>query len=240
LAFVQNVRYSIAFCFCCITGLLFGQQPLQSTHSPIEEKEIWFDQQIGIENSGVINGEEYQPLARSLSSHPFFLDIESTGSVEFKGQRYSNVQLLYDVVQQQVVLKYLDQTGVSRFVELEQSYIKTFRMSDNIFRNIEGKGYYQVLIDNSYISLFARRVKIRNLKNGLVQYDWLQSYFVILDGEWKALKSNRDAKKLFNEKTKQQAIAEFLRHEKIKVSRFRDDQLVKLILFCNAVRNNVQ
>ncbi len=144
---------------------------------------------------------------------------------------------MYDVVQQQLLLRYLDETGVARFIELEQSDVKTFSLSGNIFRKIEGKGYHEVLLDSSHVSLFAKREKIRNLRSGLVQYDWYQNYFVVLNGEWKSLRNNRDAKQIFDDRSKQQAVAEFLRNEKIKVSRFRDDQLVKLVRFCIGIQN---
>jgi hypothetical protein len=234
---MQTARYFITLCFSCAAGLLFAQQtesfPMLKS---IADKEVWFDQQVGIENSGIINGDEYKAGLRALSSHPFFTQNEVMGSVEYKGQLFY-VPLMFDVHQGVLILKYKDEASASRFIELNKSDIKGFRILTSIFKKIEGKGFYEVLVETPRISLLVQRSKQLDLKSGVAEYNWFNTYYMVIDGEWKVLRNNASVKKIFQDKERQRAVSGFMRDEKIRVRKFKDDQLIRLMLFCRDLQN---
>src|SRR5690349_8604108 len=70
----------------------------------------WFDQTIGVENSGLINGVQYKMSFLGASSNPFFGDGASQGTIRFRGEVY-NASILYDCYQDVVIVKHIGSSG---------------------------------------------------------------------------------------------------------------------------------
>src|SRR4051812_49310890 len=97
-----------------IYGLLcslaaFGQQLPMAEPLVYDQKEIWFDNIVGPENSGLVNGREYFIAFPGATSHPFFGSREMTGEkLVFHSQLYVNVPLLYDIFNDEIILRHRD------------------------------------------------------------------------------------------------------------------------------------
>ena len=127
-----------------------------------------FDQAIGITNSGVFNGVVYVEKHPVRGDQYKFFESQDfmLGSVEYNEQSYFNVEVKYNVYDDQLLIKNSEISG-SPIAILDKENITTFKINDHIFKNLTfstGKsnglsGFFEVLIDNDSLSLLKQHKK---------------------------------------------------------------------------------
>lgn len=127
-----------------------------------------FDQTIGITNSGIFNGVVYfEKYPVRGNEHKFFGSKDFVlGTVEYKEQSYFNVELKYDVYEDQLLIKNPDLSG-SPIAVLDKESITTFKINDHLFKNLVFStrknnglsGFFEVLIDDDSLTLLKKHTK---------------------------------------------------------------------------------
>jgi hypothetical protein len=201
------------------------------------DKEVWFDSIIGTGNSGIVNGPEYKLSAKGTWTHPFFLAGETSGKIKTKENTYLG-SIKYDVYAQVLVLKYFNSNdNANLFIELEELNISEFEIFGHRFKNFEGRGFHDALLEIGNLSLVARRTKKTFMNERMIDFRSVD-FFYLLEGEnWKPLRNTASITKLADSKDKLRALRKFMRGERVKRNgAFDEAKLVKVITFYNTLR----
>jgi hypothetical protein len=102
--------------------------------------------------SGLYNGPKYQPDAVLYDEGtPFLYSYLQPGTVEYDGKKYTDTELLYDLVKDELVL--LHYNGSAR-IQLIKSKVESFTISERSFIHVKedkskdwgiNEGYYEVI-----------------------------------------------------------------------------------------------
>ena len=139
--------------------------------------EVWFDKQVGLENSGLFNGHEYLFPFRGASTHPFFFaEGGSKGEVFYNHQWYPEIFLMYDLFTNEVILKH-QTNGLTKLMCFDQNDLDSFTLFDHHFLKINGQ-FYDVLFKGTDWALLATRKKSRQVISGSVEFEEELNYFI--------------------------------------------------------------
>lgn len=193
--------------------------------------EHWFDRKVGLENSGVLNGQRYKVEFRGETSDPFFGSGLTNGSVTYKKQRY-HAPLLYDIFQDQLVIKHINLSGAVWFVQLDKSVVSDFVLGQHRFKNYNGV-YYDVLFEGSEFSLVCKRAKLATVRNRIRNYIEDNQYYIIRSNVWQRFSNVSSLNRILKTKVEREKLRSYLSQEGIK-KRSKDDKLlVKAAIFVN-------
>lgn len=129
-------------------GLLVGLLPA-AAQSPQADLFNFIREKHGF-NQELINGiQYYYPYSRSLR-HPYFGDmVAREGCLVLSGTRYNNLQILYDIYNQFLVLEYKDEVLGFRKIIIDPVHIDAFKLDGFDFRKLaldeNGPLFYQVI-----------------------------------------------------------------------------------------------
>jgi hypothetical protein len=154
------------------------------------------------------NGSAYVEPERTNEEHSFFMtDDWTTGSVTFEGQHFTNVPLLYDIAQDQLITE----SATGNMQVLAQERVSGFSLGTLPFEKIEnekvanslpGTGYFQVLYPGKTKLICLRQKSMQEKIDGNkieVYFDEKSRYFVLLNGKYFPVKSRRSLLKLLPE-----------------------------------------
>ena len=155
--------------FILITFFLSYISLLSQSFVGQEKYYIWFDQIIGMENSGLFNGETFISKYRTEEGkHNFFRHDEfSKGTVYYKGQPYFDVDLKYDIHNDEIILNIKGAFGSNMFIPYKE-FVKGFQIYDRDFINLNLnsnglhlKGFYEVSYKGENVNLYTKHYKSR-------------------------------------------------------------------------------
>lgn len=143
----------------------------------------WFDEQVGLENTALYEGIIYREKYRTINDRVKFFQSSQwqNGSVIYSGQLFTDLQLKYDVFEDQLLIKQLDRLGggamflfkdkVSSFVIEGTQFVNI--IDPNIDKSLNG--YLELLWSND-IRLFAK-----HRKDDFVRKDRRAPYYEFID-----------------------------------------------------------
>jgi len=215
---------------------VLNAQPSFHLPTQFNDKEVWFDSLVGVSNSGIVNGPEYKLSARGAKTHPFFLTGDSSGKVKIGDYTYTGI-IKYDTYSQTLVLKYVTDDNSIRFVELEKVKIQEFEIFDHLFKNIEGRGFCDVLLETNNLLLIASRTKKTTINDRMPDFQSVDFFYLVEGGKWKPLRTETSIIKLAETKDESRALRNFMRGQRIKTKGFFDEEkLVKVITYYDSLR----
>ncbi|MGB6150659.1 MAG: hypothetical protein WBG48_01600 [Pricia sp.] len=206
----------------------------QSEHKPLYQ---WFDQQMGTANKGIYNGYNYTEKYRTINKKHKFFRSETflPGMVHFEGQPYYDLELKYDLYEDNLLLNSKSAPGTT--IALKSSQINHFfitgqefvRLTENNTKGLEATGFYQVLLETDILKLFKKNSKniVKKVRKELVYYEFKDDneYLLFYDGKYYPANRRKDLLRLFP-KAKQDIGSYFKNRGRTSPS---DTQLVALI-----------
>jgi len=196
-------------------------------------------QQVAGLHSVVYRGLEYQ-FEHINNGHPFFGNTGvASGDVVLDDIRYPDVQLLYDIVKDELVIRSLNKIN---FITLPGKKIGSFTIAGATFFNLPADslagtemapGFYQRLLDGR-IKVWVKRQKSieessdlqLKLKKTAIEKDvWFvqkEGRFFVADGERTVLNLLKDNKK---------EIRSFLKNHRISFRREMDQAMIRTISY---------
>lgn len=189
-----------------------------------EVSRIYFDS-MGIEQTPIYLGEIDPLSAKSRSTNPFFnAPSWQDGSIKFDDAVYINVSFLYDLEDQQLILRPVELTkrgGVS----INQSKVEWFKVGGGFFRKSiedENDRFFQVLIEGYNFNLLGHRRKIVEASSSGVIYAQRTDFFLEYNDKLYPIRSKGDLKKLFPDYNRiNQAIKSM--DKKLKYSKLKEE-----------------
>jgi hypothetical protein len=166
------------------------------------------------------------------------------GNLVLRGKRYSNLLLNLDILNQQLLLKYHDDLGAIRILEVSKGWLSDFRVGERNFvcLNKEGSAVlYQSLGADSLKILYAwsKTTKLTTSLIGNPDYSFTEptrESFLYIDGKIKPFSSKKNLIQLFDP-AMGPAIRGYIRTHRINLKKSSDEEIEKLILFIGKTRN---
>jgi hypothetical protein len=191
----------------------------------------------------LFNGRQYiYQIPPGSSGNPFLSGPEfQKGWITIDDRQYQNLDLNYDIVNQVLLLKYIDQVGYTMVIEVSESWLTKFGIGTSEFefiRQNEKPSIYQV-IQSKNIKVHYYWQKELKLENVMTNAAYAfspprkTSFLVILGKEYE-YKKNRDFVMAF-EPSAQIPVSKYLKNNKIKVNHATDASIRALVGFCNTL-----
>jgi hypothetical protein len=212
---------------------------LRSQCQPLENDQKltnWYDTLMGADHIGLIEGKYYPVHFSKGESHQFYGDKSWTsGQVKIKGQTYNDIMLMYELVDDVLLLKHpVNYTYHAQPIELLKAKVEQFYLHDSHFINIQKNdqglkhGYYHLLLDGEKIQLLVKRSKfVRTEVN--IEYtpqDWA---YIVTDTNHFRVKNRWSLYRNWpKEKTE---LRKFIRQNGFKTNLKYESQMIKVVTY---------
>jgi len=172
----------------------------------------WFDKQVGLENTSINNGIRYKELYRVKNNkHKFYKNPSFIiGDIIYDDQPYFNIEMKYDLFDDQIIVNLTQETGKSMF-QLIKEKVNYFTLDNRNFINIFEKkvnnssnylnGFYEILIKNETLILYKKhkKIRIKQLENSIVYSEFKDSneFYIFSNNDYNIIKSKVDLIRVF-------------------------------------------
>ncbi|QLC66419.1 hypothetical protein LPB248_09010 [Flavobacterium sp. LPB0248] len=182
-------------------------------HSQSTEKSSlydYFDEAVGKDNlninNGIIHSESFRPLE---GKNRYYIDEFNLGDISFEGQIYSNVNLKYDILVDQVIYK---QNGSSENapINLINNKVDYFFIKNKKFVNLKEesvkfpsiiKGIYEETYIGDNVSLYIKHTKekVKSFQADIIYYNFIYKigYVLKYNNYFYKVETEKDFKKIF-------------------------------------------
>lgn len=207
----SKAKYIVLLTFTIITSF-----KIYSQSNAVISLYTKFDSIVGKENLGINNGTLHSNPYRIASKNQRYYskDEFSIGQISYDNQIYLNVNLKYDLLEDQLVFKHKDQTD-NLAINLNRSKIIFFNIKNKKFINLDIvtsikpdfiKGFYEENFIGNEISLYIKHFKERkeiNQSDGIYSDYINHNIFVIKHQKtFYLIETKKDLKKLLPEYSK--------------------------------------
>jgi hypothetical protein len=160
----------------------------------------------------VVNGRDYIVYHNIYKSNPFFKSATiSTGTIFYNGRIFSDLNLLYDIYKDELILNYLNSDGYLKLISINKNCLDSFRIIiDNepvMFQTIifpessELKsGFYEIAY-RGRTQLLIKHVKELEKKDGYDNYIYDEHRYLNIYGTNYRIRSLSKFIKLFGDKS---------------------------------------
>lgn len=190
------------------------------------------------------NGREYTDYDHRIKGTPFFSNTYFTsGSIVYDGISYTDVQLFYDELNDNIVMKNYNDTAI---ILLRQK-TAAFDILGHHFVNLQiassaatlkDSGFYDVLY-NSNVKLFAKRAKTIvqkiSISNSESFFNEKNFYYIQMDNKLYAVRDKNSVLDVL--KDKKSAVSKFLHQSHIKFKRNAEAAIIKMVAFYDSLNN---
>ncbi len=194
----------------------------------------------------LINGRVLMPSRLTTYGHPYLGEDEFVkGFVTVNNKNFNDVDLKYDVVNQNVVVEYTYRKDLKRAIVLNNEFIQGFTINNKHFEYIdfpgEGKKIMQVLPANALTCYYYYFKTAEEKPEG--RYLVIQIHptktrrYIKLQDDFIQYKSNRSFRKIFDEKYKTE-IKKYLKSRRLSVKIISDEEMKLLLQFCDELITN--
>ncbi|MCR5887850.1 hypothetical protein LRS06_08670 [Hymenobacter sp. J193] len=252
---LMNTPMSIRRSIPVLCLLLFAQRAFSQTPAPdhtplvaasVSQLQQEYTQAFPI-NSQLYNGPEYVDFAkryRQNIGHQFFLSPEkAAGSVHYNDHYFPDLQLVYDILSEQVILQ--QPTNPLRF-RLVSEKLREFSVAGHRFIRIETDstnqkvvqtGFYEVLEDNT-LQVLAKRAKRmqEHVNQGQKYLEFVETnkLFIKKSGVFYSVSSKGSVTRLLADRSKE--IQKYIRDNKLKFNKnTRESDIIQVVRFYNSL-----
>lgn len=191
----------------------------------------------------LVCGEIFEDIYRGALGSPYFISdnfIKST--LLFKGRKYIDLPIKYDIYNQKILVDY--QSDESRLLfYIPNEFIEQFEIKGKTFESItihDTPQIYQVLEASDSLKCLYSWYKIRTESNHLgtrLSYEFSkekQKKYILLNGELSKFSGKGSFLAIFPKTFKKQ-LKEFINSRKVVFSNFTDSDMLQLINYCNTL-----
>ncbi|MEI6683012.1 MAG: hypothetical protein WCO44_10310 [Bacteroidota bacterium] len=196
------------------------------------------DQVYGLDQV-LYNGKKYNYfLPPGTHGHQYLLTEEfMEGSVTIRGTCYQNLRLNFDILNQQLLLKYKDDAGAVNILEVSKAWLEGFSLGTMNFEYLspeQNPRFFQVLGSGSYHILYYWR-KSLDMVAAVGSSDFtfsaaVRDSYVLMNGQLRPFRNRHGLVRIFD-RSHRQEIKSYLNRNKIKVHKASDAVLGDMISF---------
>ncbi|MFY0626726.1 MAG: hypothetical protein JXR07_10535 [Reichenbachiella sp.] len=237
-----RLRYWIGT-LCFFGHTLAGAQiPIDNFNLEGDTKQ-WYDNTVGIENIGILEGTFFLMPAQSPAQHQVYKNLVwAQGDLLYKGQLYSEIDMMYNIYSDQLILRNLGvSSSMDQAILPDQNCIPSFTIHDDRFLYLSDPlgpnmtpGFYQSRFDGKSLDLLIKWTKKQNTESNRVQYEEETSVFLSYNGQYSKYNGERSLLKLFPEHKRE--IKKYIRTNMGYLKKQVDENLVQAVIFCDKLR----
>jgi hypothetical protein len=245
------MKLSILILGFCLAGMLFNSAILKAQSNKSDSvfyqasinSAIVFYQQYTQNQSRLYNGRKYKPYSFSfVNGTPFFQSEQFGGcSIIYEGGYYDNVKLLYDEVQDMVIL----QTEVT--IELITERIEQFTIPGHLFINLANDSLNSRISAGFYERLYKGKIEIYKKEKKVIKenlsttegvrgdIDKKTFYYLKKDGLFYQIKKKANIYEVLRDKENE--IQKFIRSSSLSFKSDPDNTLAKIAAYYDQLTN---
>jgi len=238
--------------FACLSTAIASLGTFAASAQTINPDSVYLSRALGnaisnskTENSPLFNGKLYSSSAYNPEyGHPFYASSEwQVGTITYDGVTHSHVPLLYDIVQDEVLIQppnnpssiSLVKEKVSQFTVHNHTYVYKKAVAGSILP----EGFYDLLFDGKVNALARHEKKPKSVsKSSTVLKTYFKSsdqYFISKDGAYYTVKNQSDILKLFPES--KAALNQFMNEHKLSFKKEPEQALKQIAAFYSKAGN---
>ena len=232
-----------AFCVLLILNslMLRAQAPFDSSYA---NALAVYTNTVGV-NQHIYNGVEYIDYDHRINGNPFFeRNSFVKGSIVYDGVLYNDVQLIYDIWRDDVVIKnhnnlplLLIKEKVTAFNIEGHQFIKI--TTDSATERSGLSGLYDVLYNGS-VKLFAKRRKLIDEKiiSQTSESSFIQKneYYILSDSVFYAVADRRSVLNALSDQ--KPALQKYMKQQKLKFRKNLEADLVKAVAYYGGINES--
>lgn len=200
-----------------------------------------FKKAIGLDEN-LINGYKYLNRYNKIKGHVFLGNNEfMSGSLVLNNKTYTNVSLKYDILNQNVILSYINSLQGINHIVLLKNHITEFELDDKHFKKLyfpkTGTQYFQVISNNNIKCLYFWKKTLnitQSLKNYYEYSDQSKKTYLVINNDLKQYSGNHSFIKLFPEDM-YEPIDKYMSMHKIIIKDASEQSIIELIAFCESL-----
>jgi hypothetical protein len=205
----------------------------------------YFDLSYGPDYN-LINGIEYLYLYSNVTGHPFFGENRFyTGRLVIDDQEFQDVDIKYDIYNQNIILRYLLVSGGLNQIILNNEFIQEFNIDGRFFRKYffpeTGTRFFQVVASGKINCLYYWEKNLdQSSSSAWNPYSFAlqkKQAYIVINNKIYPFKNRRSFVRLFPAQY-QKEIKQFIRKNRIWLKRASDNGMRRLIEFCNQLTEN--
>ena len=208
--------------------------------------DAWYDQALGIKYHDLFEGVQVAIPTKSPFGHQFFGDANwAIGSIRFDGKDYSNIQMLYDLENDVVLVRNLNaQDPAGQSIKIQQAKIEEFQVHGEVFKKFDvpdeiptKSGIYHALVEGPAVSVIVKRGKSTKVFddgfNRGLQYYTRDRYFIKTDDVIIPFKGKGSFFGLFPEYKSE--LKTFAKSRRLNIKKDFDDDIRQFVGYCNEI-----
>lgn len=188
------------------------------------------------------NGKLWANNYKRYNGNPYlFADYFLPGEIWFNGRHFSNVEIRYDIFSDEIMIPRTREQIISLNREMVDSFSIVFEKKKYNFINVQAdslsrvRGYVNVIYDGRSL-LYVKYSKgiFTNVTDGSDgEFYQVSRMYIVLDGIPSEIEKLKDLLKLIGPQTDQ--VRDFIRKEKIKVSRNIPESFLPVVRFYDSI-----
>lgn len=197
-------------------------------------------------NAMVYSGISYAKNYGGIKDHPFFLeDYWEPGNVNYDGNSYDSIDLMYDVYNDLLIVENFSMSGLPSPIQLFAPKVNSFSLHGYHFvclladtlTNIKG-GYYNLMYDGQHSKVLVKRRKelvksndINSVREMFVEKD---KFYILKGGTMYQVKKRRSILKVLADKNK--ALKVFIRKNGLNFKTNTDEQIARVVAYYDSIQ----
>jgi hypothetical protein len=186
--------------------------------------------------SNVYNGGEYLEYRPQDDEHPYLTQDWITGTVEYGGERYESVSLLYDISIDELITMHTSGNAI----KMIKQKVESFQLSDRTFVMITNDqvpdGFYERMYDGK-VKFYARRKKalyVKTTGNALFNtFESTNTYYLVKDGMFRSFKSRGSLLRQLSDRKAE--LKKFIRDQKMSYGSDREEGAVRILRYYDEI-----
>ena len=190
------------------------------------------------------NGKKYTFfLPAGTEGNQYFSDEQFTpGTVMIKGITFKTEELNYDILNQEILLQYSNETGALNLIALSQSWVGSFQLHDRYFEFLtipeKPKRIYQVIRTGELGVLFYWYKKLKlDMTYGSDKYEFSlpsRDSYIQIEDECFEFRNNKTFAAAFEADSRDE-IRKYIKSNHIRIQKASDRSLAELLKFCETL-----
>ena len=189
-----------------------------------------------VDNVHLYEGVDYKPYQGRNDQHPYFNINWSVGSVFYNGSLYTEEEILYDILNDKVIIQ--DYFGGS-FIQLVSEKVDYFYLDGHKFVWIADPtikaGFYDLLVDD-VIKLYVRRSKefkqVISASEVVDEFKEINKYYLVRNNTFYPIKNKRSVRTVLSDY--EEKINQLIRDQNLQFRDSFEESVILLTRFCNA------
>jgi hypothetical protein len=191
----------------------------------------------------LVNGIFYKDRYGIKVGHQFYMEDQLyKGTLIYRGKEYKEVEMKYDIFDQQLILFIKNNNSIAWIVP-SNDFISAFSLGNKFFSKYNFQGepkFYQVVYDKEKLKCLYYWFKQKSdsyTNSKSITYEFTDSKkknYLVLNGSVITYRNNRSFLQIFPVEIKIR-VRQYIKDNHIKVTKSSDDEISGLLAYCNSL-----